>query len=60
VEPSHVLRGMGLPVERVQASIRFSLGRSTTAAQVDRAAAAVAEAVERQRGRTTTHTSSRR
>ena len=51
VEPSHVLRGMGLPVERVQASIRFSLGRSTTAAQVDRAAAAVAEAVERQRGR---------
>jgi cysteine desulfurase len=51
VEPSHVLRGMGLPVERVQASIRFSLGRSTTAAQADRAAAAVAEAVERQRSR---------
>jgi len=51
VEPSHVLRGMGLPVERVQASIRFSLGRSTTAAQTDRAAAAVAEAVERQRSR---------
>jgi cysteine desulfurase len=60
VEPSHVLRGMGLPVERVQSSIRFSLGRSTTAAQVDRAAAAVAEAVERQRGRTTSHASSRR
>jgi cysteine desulfurase len=53
VEPSHVLRGMGLPVERVQASIRFSLGRSTTEAHVDRAAAAVAEAVERQRSRTT-------
>jgi cysteine desulfurase len=51
VEPSHVLRGMGLAVERVQASIRFSLGRSTTAAQVDRASAAVAEAVERQRSR---------
>jgi cysteine desulfurase len=51
VEPSHVLRGMGLPVERVQASIRFSLGRTTTEAQVDRAAALVAEAVDRQRSR---------
>jgi cysteine desulfurase len=49
VEPSHVLRGMGLPLERVQASLRFSLGRSTTEADVERAAAAVAEAVERQR-----------
>jgi cysteine sulfinate desulfinase/cysteine desulfurase-like protein len=41
-------------MERVQASIRFSLGRSTTEAQVDRAAAAVAEAVERQRQRSRT------
>ncbi len=49
VEPSHVLRGMGLAMERVQGSLRFSLGRATTQAQVDRAAAAVAEAVERQR-----------
>jgi cysteine desulfurase len=49
VEPSHVLRGMGLPMERVQGSLRFSLGRTTTQAQVDRATAAVAEAVERQR-----------
>ena len=57
VEPSHVLRGMGLPVERVQASIRFSLGRSTTPAQVDHAAAAVAEAVERQRSRAAAHSS---
>jgi len=59
VEPSHVLRGMGLAVERVQASIRFSLGRSTTAAQVDRAAAAVAEAVERQRSRSAAHSAGR-
>ena len=59
VEPSHVLRGMGLPVERVQASIRFSLGRSTTEVQVDRAAAAVAEAVERQRSRTPAHSARR-
>jgi cysteine desulfurase len=49
VEPSHVLRAMGLTTERVQASIRFSLGRGTTEAQVDRAAEAVAEAVGRQR-----------
>ncbi len=49
VEPSHVLRAMGLPMERVQGSLRFSLGRSTTAAQLERVVAAVAEAVERQR-----------
>jgi cysteine desulfurase len=49
MEPSHVLRAMGLTPERVQGSIRFSLGRSTTVAQVDRAADLVAAAVERQR-----------
>ena len=51
VEPSHVLRGMGLPMERVQGSLRFSLGRSTTEADVDRAVEAVLEAVARQRER---------
>jgi cysteine desulfurase len=49
VEPSHVLRGMGLPLERVQASVRFSLGRGSTESQVDRSADAVATAVEKQR-----------
>jgi cysteine desulfurase len=49
VEPSHVLRGMGLPMDRVQGSLRFSLGRSTTESEVDRAAALVATAVEKQR-----------
>ena len=49
VEPSHVLRAMGLPLERVQASLRFSLGRGTTADHVDRAATLVAEAVGKQR-----------
>jgi cysteine desulfurase len=49
IEPSHVLRGMGLPVERVQASLRLSLGRPTTASDVERAAAAVSEAVAKQR-----------
>jgi cysteine desulfurase len=49
VEPSHVLRAIGLSLERVQASLRFSLGRGTTEEQVDRAAALIAEAVEKQR-----------
>jgi cysteine desulfurase len=49
VEPSHVLRGMGLPMERVQGSIRLSLGRATSAHDIDRAADAIAAAVEKQR-----------
>jgi cysteine desulfurase len=49
VEPSHVLRAMGLPVDRVQASLRFSLGRGTSVAEIDEAATRVAEAVEKQR-----------
>ena len=48
-EPSHVLRAMGLPPEHVQSSLRFSLGRGTTAAQLALAAEAVRAAVERQR-----------
>lgn len=49
VEPSHVLRGMGLALERVQGSVRFSLGRGTREGDVDRAAELVAAAVARQR-----------
>jgi cysteine desulfurase len=49
VEPSHVLRAMGLAPERVQGSLRLSLGRFTTDAEVERGAAAIREAVERQR-----------
>ncbi len=49
IEPSHVLRGMGLALARVQSSVRFSLGRATTRDDVERAAAAVEEAVARQR-----------
>ncbi len=49
IEPSHVLRAMGLPAERVQASLRFSLGRATTEAQLARAGEGVRAAVERQR-----------
>jgi cysteine desulfurase len=35
LEPSHVLRAMGLPHARARNSLRFSLGPSTTAADVD-------------------------
>jgi cysteine desulfurase len=35
VEPSHVLTAIGLPHERARASLRFSLGRASTAADVD-------------------------
>ena len=46
-EPSHVLLAMNLPRDRVQASLRFSLGRGTTVEDIDRAAQLVAQAVER-------------
>jgi cysteine desulfurase len=35
LEPSRVLLGMGLPLERVNSSIRFSLSRLTTEAEID-------------------------
>jgi cysteine desulfurase len=35
VEPSHVLTAIGLPAEDARASLRFSLGRHTTPADID-------------------------
>jgi cysteine desulfurase len=49
VEPSHVLRAMALPPERVQSSLRLSLGRSTTEDDVDHAAEVIAAVVARLR-----------
>jgi len=43
VEPSHVLLSIGLSRERARASLRFSLGASNTADQVDALIDAVAE-----------------
>jgi cysteine desulfurase len=37
IEPSHVLMAMGVPEELATASVRFSLGRETTAADVETA-----------------------
>ncbi len=45
VEPSHVLTAIGLSPERARASIRFSLGRGNTEADVESLIEAVAEAV---------------
>jgi len=49
VEPSHVLRAMGFAPERVQSSLRLSLGRTTTEADVDRAAEVIASVLARVR-----------
>ena len=35
VEPSHVLVALGLPLDWAMGAVRFSLGRSTTAADID-------------------------
>lgn len=48
-EPSHVLKAMGFPRERVNAAIRFSLGRTTTEEEVDRAVRIVTTTVDRLR-----------
>ena len=45
VEPSHVLTAIGLPSADARASIRFSLGRHTTAEEIDAALEIVPAAV---------------
>jgi cysteine desulfurase len=45
VEPSPVLAAMAVPRELAICALRFSLGRTTTAADVERAAAIVGESV---------------
>jgi cysteine desulfurase len=49
VEPSHVLAAIGVPEELAHASIRFGLGRSNTAEDVDHVASRVVEEVKRLR-----------
>jgi cysteine desulfurase len=51
IEPSHVLRAMGLSADRVRGALRFSLGRDNSEEDVEQVVAAVEEAVARQRQR---------
>lgn len=51
VEPSYVLRALGLSDAQARASLRIALGRMTTEAEVDAAAELLAAAVVEQRGR---------
>ena len=50
VDLSTVLQAMKVPVHEAMGTVRFSVGRSTTEAEVDEAAEIVAGAVERLRG----------
>jgi len=47
VEPSHVLVAMGVPLDWAMGAVRSSLGRSTTAEDVDYVIASVTEVVRR-------------
>ncbi|HET9372834.1 MAG TPA: aminotransferase class V-fold PLP-dependent enzyme [Vicinamibacterales bacterium] len=54
LEPSHVLRGMGLPAPRTRNSLRFSLGSSSTVDEVDFVASVLPGLVAKLRGLTRT------
>ncbi len=45
LEPSHVLKALGLSEEAIRSSIRISLGRFTTDEEIDRAGVRIVEAV---------------
>ncbi len=45
-EPSHVLMAMGVPIRRAVGSLRFSLGETTTQADIDGVLAVIADAVD--------------
>jgi len=47
VVASHVLLAMGLSMERAKSAVRFSLGKQTSAEEIDRAVGAIARVFER-------------
>ena len=51
VEPSHVLTAMGLSSAEARSSVRLSLARTTSQAEVDRAIQVIVAAVQRLRSR---------
>jgi cysteine desulfurase len=51
LEPSHVIRALGRPPALVNGSVRFSLGRCTTKAEIDTVAERLAQIVARLRGK---------
>src|SRR6266568_2682270 len=52
VAASHVLLAMGLPMERARSAARFSLGKHTTADEIEAAGKAISQIVERLTKRT--------
>ena len=55
VSASHVLLAMGLAVERARSAVRFSLGKQTTADEIEAAGKIVGEIVERLSKRKSAH-----
>ncbi|MFC5301587.1 cysteine desulfurase NifS [Azospira restricta] len=49
LEPSHVMRAMGIPYTAAHGTVRFSLSRDTSEAEIDRVIAAVPPIIERLR-----------
>jgi cysteine desulfurase len=50
MEPSHVLAALGLPPQLAQGTVRFSLGRDNTEAEIDEVIEKVPAIVEQMRG----------
>jgi cysteine desulfurase len=55
IEPSHVLRALGLSAERAHASIRFGIGRMNDEEEIDFAAGRVVETVKQLRANAATY-----
>jgi cysteine desulfurase len=49
IQPSHVLLAMGVPPEVAQATVRFSLGKQTTEAEIEDAIARMTPVLQRSR-----------